>query len=168
MVEFMIIACPRSGTTWATNWLNTEKTRCYHDPLNYTHYRDLDSLPTKKILGIADTTLPWFPDWLNEHPARKVILDRNLDEINESLARECGMPPIAPEMIRRLHRIEGLHVNWTELFINPEPIWKHLVDMPFDKERHETLVKMNVQNIHAKEPVDIKVATKIMRELWGF
>ena len=42
MIDFMVIGLPRTGTTWASNWLTTDSTQCYHDPLYHTHYEDWD------------------------------------------------------------------------------------------------------------------------------
>lgn len=85
MIDFMVIGLPRSGTAWAANWLTTDTTFCLHDPLAKYHHTELDGLVSDKRLGVACTGLWTQPEWLNAHPAKKVILHRPLEEINRSL-----------------------------------------------------------------------------------
>ena len=107
MIEFMVIAHPRSGTTWAANWLTTDTTLCLHDPLAYRHYAEWDDFESSKMLGVSDCGVCAFPDFLNSHPARKVILHRDRKEIAESL----GMPEflLSPD---HLDEIQGMHVHF--------------------------------------------------------
>jgi hypothetical protein len=149
MIEFMIVALPRSGTTWAANWLTTGALHCIHDPLRLAHYADWDAELScgGKRTGLACTGAWNWPEWLNAHPARKVILHRPLDEVTASLAR-IGLPGDAPlKGAPKLDEIEGLHVQWTDLFdaAGAAAIWAHLTGLPFDGLRHAALREMNVQ-----------------------
>lgn len=164
MIKFMIVSTPRCGTTWASNWLTTETTTCLHDLSNRVHYSEWDNIESKKTLGVACTAIGLLPDWLNKHPAKKVILHKPLNEVNESL-HKCGFPSISPQFANILDKVEGLHVDWKDLFNNPEPIWNHLIGTPFDKERHDNIKDMNVQNIFAKEVYDYRAVSKLMKEL---
>lgn len=141
MIEFMVIAYPRSGTTWAANWLSTDTTLCLHDPLWKRTYQDLDTIKSKKTLGISCTGIGLFPEWLNQHPARKVILHRHVDEVNKSLA-EIGLPPTA---VMKLDDISGMHVYWKDIFDSPRKIYEYLLELPFDEERHTELKSMEIQ-----------------------
>ena len=140
MIEFMLIAAPRSGTTWAANWLTTDTTVCLHDPLYKYHYSDLDSIHSDKVMGVSCTGLANFPDWLNKHPARKVIAHRKQEEISKSLSR-IGLPDVQLD----LTAIEGRHVVWHELFERPQLIYEYLLQKPFDAERHSLLKDMHMQ-----------------------
>jgi hypothetical protein len=135
MIQFMVIGAPRSGTAWAAEWLGA-----VHDPLWDRFYLDLDELSG----GISCTGLGMFPWWVNQHPARKVILHREPRDVNASLNRlNCGSCP--PEVFEGLAKIEGMHVPWTDLWDKPQPIWEHLIGFGFDERRHTLLKTVNIQ-----------------------
>lgn len=138
----MLLGMPRSGTTWASNWLTTDTTLCLHDPLFQYHYDELDSIESDKTLGVSCSGLFLFPDWVNAHPARKVIVHRDIAEIGASLER-IGLPATA--WATSLDRLSGIHVHWTKLFDAPHFIYEYLLQRPFDTERHALLKAINVQ-----------------------
>lgn len=144
MISFMVIGAPRSGTSWAANWLTTDKTLCLHDPLFKHHFLELDDIKSSRALGVSCTGLAMFADFVNQHPAPKVVLHRDIDEINSSL-ENIGMPILPKSWPHLLDRIHGLHVIWTELFDNPAPIYRHLFGSDHDHERHEILRELEVQ-----------------------
>lgn len=141
----MVIGAPRSGTAWASVFLTTEHSVCLHDPLWDHYYKDLDKIPCAgKQLGIACTGFGFYPEWLNHHPARKVVLHRELSELVAS-AKRLGMPPPEATLLAKLHQIQGLHVDWTDLFENPLPLYEYLLRAPFvDRERHRQLVALKI------------------------
>lgn len=144
MIEFMVIAAPRSGTTWAANWLTTDTTLCLHDPLWHRQYFELDSIQSKKMLGISCTAIALLPEYVNKHPARKVILHRNLDEVNQSLIA-IGSPALTKIWEGALEQIIGRHCDWREIFDSPKDIYEYLLGLPFDEERHAELSKIEMQ-----------------------
>lgn len=146
MIDFMIIAAPRSGTAWAANWLTTERTLCLHDPLFERHYSEIEDLAEPgREFGVACTGLANFPEWLKSHPAKKVILQRRPDQVNAA-CDSLGLPPVPQEFFDNLMKIDGLHVPWTWLFNKPENIHRYLFgDRPFDARRHQLLASLNVQ-----------------------
>lgn len=162
----MVIGLPRSGTTWAANWLCTDRTHCIHDALNVHHYADLDLIESGKILGVADTGLWAFPAWLEAHTARKVILHRNLDEIAASL-ESIGLPPIPPNAGAVLDNIEGMHIPWTDLWEwdKASAIYNYLTGLEFDAERHEELRQMNISPSLARVRRDKGVGRRLMSEI---
>lgn len=146
MIEFMVIGLPRSGTTWLSNWLTTDTTLCLHDPTASYTLPDLDALTSTKTLGIADTALALNPKWVNDHSARKLVLIRDHEEINESLAN-AGLPLLDPILSKRLLEIKAPHILFQDLF-NPataQKIYEYLTLKPFDAERHKYLTELNVQ-----------------------
>lgn len=143
MIAFMVIAAPRSGTAWAANWLTTDTTLCIHEPLTRWSQEQLDGIASTKTLGIACTVLARSPDFVNAHPARKVILHRPEREVRASMA---NLRIAGDYDFRALDRIEGRHCDWRELFTDPGSIYTYLLGKAFDAERHRELVGMNVQN----------------------
>lgn len=159
----MVIGLPRSGTTWTANWLTTDTTLCIHDPLYKFHYSDFDRIPSKKTLGIACTGLYAFPDFVNSHPARKVILRRNINEINDSLEK-IGVPFIHREAEEMIDKLNGWHVNWDVIFKEPQDIYEFLLQKPFDFERHKFLNELNIQPNFETLIVDKSLTKKFMEE----
>lgn len=165
-IEFMVIAAPRSGTTWAANWLTTDTTICIHDPLIKMPKEDLLTLESEKRIGVSCTGLALFPDWLNAHPARKVILRRDLSEIDESLQR-IGMTAIRKQWDGVLDRINGVHMDWREMFIQPRYMYEYLLDKPFDPERWAILRETNVQPHFESLVVNKQATARFMADLRG-
>lgn len=166
MIEFMILSAPRCGSTWAANWLTTDGTLCLHDPLWNWHYSELDKLESSKVLGVACTGLYHFPEWLNKHPARKVILHRPISEINESL-RALGMPETDPASLENLGRVKGLHVYWDAIFKDPAPIYEFLLQKPFDAERHREIAQIEMQPHFNGLTINPEVTKKLRAELFN-
>lgn len=164
MISFMLIAAPRSATTWASAWLTTDTTLCLHDPLWKHHYSELDAIESSKVLGIACTGIALFPEWVNAHPARKVVLHRDFAEVDASLVK-IGLTPCSPQWEGVLDQIRGVHLDWKDLFERPRAIYEYLLDKPFDAERHRELVEMNVQPAFAKLSIDRSATSRLIREL---
>ncbi len=164
MIEFMIIAAPRSGTTWASNWLTTDSTLCLHDPLLSWTKEQLDGLQSERTMGIACTAIGMFPQWLDAHPARKVILHRDLDEVDASLER-IGMTPVGRYWSGVLGQLNGLHVPWRNLFDDPAPIYEYLLQRPFDAERHAYLRDINIQPNFQTLHIDRAATGRLMRDM---
>ncbi len=160
MIDFMVIGLPRSGTAWAANWLTTDTTLCLHDPLAKYHHTELDGLVSDKRIGVACTGLWMVPEWVNAHPAKKVILHRPIEAINQSLDG-VGLPPVG---YIDLGRLDGLHVDYEAMWLDPEPIWEHLTGKPMDWERHSLLSSLNVQVDFERSTVDQAVVQRYLGE----
>lgn len=170
MLDFMVIGLPRSGTTWAANWLTTAATHCVHDPLRLARFPDWDqALPQPgKVCGVACTGAWARPAWLNAHPARKLVLHRALEQVAASLAR-LGLPAPTLGASAMLREVEGLHVPYTDLFDRAAAaaIWTHLTGLAFDGARHAALVEMNVQPAFATLRLDAHAVRGLVAELRG-
>lgn len=144
MIEFMVLSAPRSGSTWASNWLTVGDKICLHDPLNNYSKEELDDIEINgKTIGIACTGLYLEPNWVNEHPAKKIILHRSETEIHESIRKTGGQIPVIKR--NNLHRINGLHLHYSELFTNGIKIWKYFFpEEELDRVRYNLLRNMQV------------------------
>jgi hypothetical protein len=107
----------------------------------------LNGMPTGgKAFGISCTALPLFPDYVNKHPAPRVILHRPVDEINASLDK-LGLSGLSAEWHGKLQNLVGWHLDYTALF-DPDQakkIYEYLLDKPFDYQRHQLLREMQVE-----------------------
>jgi hypothetical protein len=164
MLDFMLIAAPRSATTWAANWLTTDSTLCLHDPLLKWTKEELLALESPKRLGVACTGLALFPEWVNAQTARKVILHRPLAEIDQSL-QSIGMTPVSEHWNGVLERIIGVHLDWRDLFTRPQYIYEYLLDLPFDPQRWALLREMNVQPHFQELTINRTATAQLMNEL---
>lgn len=151
MMDFIIVSLPRSGSTWATNWLTTSETYCAHDPIYTSHPDDLDRDITAaakgRKAGMACTGTGWlWPHWVNAHPAKTLILRRPLIEVQPSL-QTIGWPELPNEAEARLETVHGWHVPYTDLFdpAQAAKIWQWLTGLPFDSARHAQLVQMRIE-----------------------
>jgi len=142
MMRFFVIGAPRSGTAWCANWLTDNGIVCHHDPLWDYHYSQFDDLPGEN--GIACTGMALFPDWLNNHPAPKVILHRAPWEIQASL-QALGFPSCKQVLFDNLWRVRGMHVDWRWLFSrNAIEIHRHLKIGEMNMRRWNMLKDMRV------------------------
>lgn len=163
MISFMVIGAPRSGTTWAANWLTTDSVHCIHDPLYHTHYEDWDKLECGVPLGVSCTGIWRWPDWVNSHPSKKVILHRDIGEVDESLV-SIGLPAIGSA---DLGSIQGLHVNYLDLFEERAAleIWEYLIGPGFNRLRHQELRLIEMQPHFLGLSVGPDVTRRLRKEL---
>lgn len=174
MLDFMVIGLPRSGTTWVANWLTTRETFCLHDPLYSHHYSDLDGLKLggadAKTVGVSCTALWRWGDWVNNHPAKKLIVHRDIEAINRSLS-QLGLPAMRERDAQALHDLSGPHVHFDDLFCDQDAaamIWDHLIPgVPFDPARHGLLSRTIVSPDFGRQRVDRGVVARLYSELSG-
>lgn len=88
-----------------------------------------------------------YPEWVLPHPAKKVILYRDIDDINNSLTR-LGLATI--ERIKHIARLDALKnipvFKYEHLFDSSmAKIMATHLGVPFDAYRHDLLIQMNVQ-----------------------
>lgn len=144
----MILGGPRSATTWAANWLTTGETVCLHDPLFEYLPRQLESMtfPGRRF-GFSCTSATLYPDWVNMQKCPKVVLVREISDINNSL-RGLGLVELIPEKhLARLAAVKNAKfVPYDYLFTatGAEIIAKH-IGVPFDAVRHNILTQMRVE-----------------------
>lgn len=165
-LDFIIVGLPRSGTTWASNWLTTEHSICWHDATGHELPIELDAKPSsKRYRGISCTGAWMWKDWFERHPAKKIILERDYNEINASLI-ELGIPALGDSEFAAFEALKGPRIPFTDLFENPEGIWKYLLpDLPFDAERHAELLKMNIQPIDRVQVPDADFIRRALADL---
>lgn len=141
----MVLGAPRSATAWCANWLSTDKTLCIHEPLARWPMGKLNDIKSSKVLGIACTVLCQMPDFVNAHPARKLILHRDPDEVRASMKR---LNIQGDYDFTALDKVRGMHCHWRKVFTDPEPIYTYLLNAKMDVERHTELLEFNVQNMN--------------------
>jgi hypothetical protein len=167
----MVLGGPRSGTTWAANWLTTDTTICLHDPLlEYTIERlQRLTFPGGQSLGISCTSAMLYPDWVNAQRCPKVVLHRPIAEINRSL-RELGLVELIPERHEaRLDAIKGpgvLHCPYEHMYTpTGGRVLAHHLRVPFDQSRHHCLTQMRVEPMWKHLSVGKEAAMQLVKRI---
>lgn len=169
MISFMVLGGPRSATTWAANWLTTDTTVCLHDPLlEYTPARlHKMTFPGGKRFGISCTASSLYPEWVNLQKCPKVVLVRDIGEINNSL-RSLGLVELIPARHEaRLAAIEkAMWVPYEYLFMTDSAatIAKHL-GVPFDACRHDILRQMRIEPCWASLNIGKEAAQALIKRI---
>jgi hypothetical protein len=146
MIDFAVISGERSASTWTANWLTTDDTICYHDPMLRWTLDELSHLkvPGKRV-GISCTAQGHFPEWINRQLCPVIVLHREHAEIEASWSK-IGVQPFQSKPDLTL--VAGSHWTWASVF-SPEvakAMWEYLIPgKPFDLGRHHELVNMHVQ-----------------------
>jgi len=162
MIDFMIIALPRSRTTWLSNFLTTDKTFCYHDPLaEMSSYKEILELKTDRITGIADTGVGYFD--LSMFPCRKLIIERNLEDVNREMSKMLNIPVDMSDLQRRIEDIDGVRIQFDDINARLQDIWEYCTGLPYDALRGESLKNYNVQIMHL--PLDADRLNSLRKEI---
>jgi hypothetical protein len=167
MIDFMVLSAPRSASTWAANWLTTHRTLCLHDPLLEHTVEELDGIPhAQATFGISCTALPLCHAWVDAHAARKLVLHRDIADIDASLKR-IGLTALSRHWTGALERLRGMHVHYLDLFqaSSAKRIWEYLTETDFDPGRHRHLTRMRVTPYHPKVPIDAECARDFRRRI---
>lgn len=154
MIDFMVLALPRSGSAWVANLLTTDTSLCIHESAMDYHTTDLDAMEYNGTLGIAETSAFIRVDELNLHSAKKLIIDRPFDDINKSIA-ELGFKAMPSYSADLMIQLKGYRIAYKDLFnyeIMSEAYY-YLLRKELNQERHKMLCQMNIQNTAAIERV---------------
>jgi len=164
----MVLGGPRSGTTWAANWLTTDTTMCLHDPLLEYKIEFLQRLRFDgKKLGISCTSATLYPEWVNAQRCPKVVLVRDIHEINRSL-EELGLVQLIPAKHEaRLAAVkDALFIDYEKMFTHTggQMICDHL-GLPFSADRHDLLSQMRIEPMWARLNVGKEAAAALVKRI---
>lgn len=171
-LDFLVFGLPRSMTTWAANWLTTDNTICWHDPAAVMPPWQCDQRSSSKRYRGMSCTGSWlFTDWVNEHPAPTLVIERPVEEVNASLQR-LGLEPLADELLERFSWLPGVRVSCKDLLDGAvaRDVWNYLLpDVPYDVERHMQLRDMVVLTDVSSIPTaaDVERLRHMLREAYG-
>lgn len=170
MLDFIIVGLPRSGTTWLANWLNTDTVYCAHDPLYKLHYSDwhrenfgVDQNVNQ--MGVACTGVWRWPEWVNNHPARKIIMQRNISQVEYSMAN-AGMPKLPVNASEKLALIQGHSILFSDLFtIESLQSISDYLQISFNRKRSLELLNMTVNSDWQKKKRQSTTQPKLIDDL---
>lgn len=169
MLDFLVLSLPRSGSTWAANWLTTGGALCLHDPLAHRTQADLLNFSLRRVgsVGAACTALWLWPDWCARHARRVLILDRDPASSQNDLYR-LGLPLLPDWAIAKFAAMPGLRVPYTDLFDHQlaPAIWRHLRPREdFDHDRYNELVDMSIEPDFRVWRPNLDLTDSIFRDL---
>lgn len=147
-MNFALLGLPRSGTTWAANWLTDQGALCLHDPLSDYTPAELLRLDLGRPLGIACTGLWAFPQAVAALRCPVVIVERDPAEVAASL-RAMGLE-MPRALLGRFRAAPGHRVPFADLWSEDGAarVWTMLrPDAPFDLDRYRLLRDWRVSPI---------------------
>jgi hypothetical protein len=144
-MNFFIFSLPRSGSAWLSVFLTGADSYCYHELTIEQDWPLVAGSRKEQLIGAVDTAAILDPKKIYDlYPHIDYYsLVRNKEDINKSLRRvglgkfnanKYPLPPHTPIFYEKLHDIGYLN-----------HIWDAIIGTPFDKERAERLVDMNIQ-----------------------
>ena len=165
--NFMILGLPRSRTCWLSNFMTTTAVYCHHELVGYCsskeEYRDKMDLDYEYV-GDSDTAGLLLH---NDYDCPKVIIHRDINDVHTSLVKLFGYnKEFLPSLYKwqgMLKQVDGLHIDFNEIDNNLEQIWKHCVDLPYDKLRAEKLMntKIEAKHLNMFENIDFLLSLEV-------
>jgi hypothetical protein len=152
-LDFIVVAYPRSGSTWVANWLTTDRSLCLHDPFALGMPEAWPS--DDRLRGISCTGAYLLGDWLGGYSCPLAIIERDRADCDASLTRiglQGGIP--TPQ----LAALDGYRIAFDDLWQEDAArgLWAHLLpSVPFDVIRHRLLCDMQVQPHMGKWAPDV-------------
>jgi hypothetical protein len=143
-LDFMVLAYPRSGTTWAANWLTTDRSLCLHDPWSI-------GMPATwphdgRTRGIACTGSYLMPKWLAQYDVPTLVIERERDDCDASMAKIGLTAGDVPQSM--IDDVPAYRIAFDDLFneVVAREVWEFLLPrVPFDSIRYRLLQTMQVQ-----------------------
>lgn len=135
MRRFFIYSTPRSGSAWLSNFLTYDGSFCQHEPLaNDRAFNFLDY----PVSGAVDTGAA-FIKYAPPEGTNIFHLARNHAEVKESL-KNIGLNSYDLSAYKSGFRYSDLFdIDYLEV------LWGIVTGLPFDRNRAEMLIEMNVQ-----------------------
>jgi len=144
VIDFAIVALPRSGTAWMANLLTTDGIVCWHDPLaTLRNPNDVIGLNG----GISDTGMCLYPELINA-VKKKIVIVRDRYQCEYSLKKIGVNLPFLDLAESRLNLIKAdIVVKFDDLFgyEAANKIHEFCIGKPLSKDRHALLNGLNVQ-----------------------
>lgn len=135
MRRFFIYSTPRSGSAWLSNYLTYAGSFCQHEPLVHGNGVYFPSYP---VSGAIDTGAA-FIGYVPPEGVEIFHLARDKQEVADSLKR-IGLKSYDLSAYRSGFRYRDLFdINYLEV------LWGLVTKLPFDRNRTEALIEMNVQ-----------------------
>ena len=164
-MNFFILGLPRSRTAWLANFMTYGVSFCYHEGIDgcRTVQAYADKLGSSK--GDATTGAVLFD--LDKHfpKAKKLIIEGDIDKAIEYAEDTYKLDnrDWLCYMKSRLDKAQGMRINFNDIDSNLQDIWEYLSDEPFNADRANVLLNMNIQKQNPYK-FDLDAAASISHE----
>ena len=155
------MALPRSRTKWLAKFMSYDGQHCFHEGLN-----GCASLSdyANKIEGCGDsnTGLAFYDYEEYIDPSTKIIvIDSDITKaVNYAkMKHNTDITDMMTKVKNRLDNIDALHIDFNNIDKSLKKMWEYVSDKPYDKERGETLAKINIQ-VASDYAIDIDAMTE--------
>jgi len=166
-LDFIVLAYPRSGTTWLANWLTTDHSLCLHDPWAIGTPETWLPHFNLNFSGISCTVSALLPEWLQGYSCPIAIIERDRRDCDASLAAAGLMVPgevvtaALDDVNARRFAFDAL---WTE--DGARALWAHLLPhLPFNAKRYRLLRGMQIQPTPDQLAADVAGAERTFSDL---
>lgn len=143
-LDFIVVALPRSGTTWLSNLLTTERSLCIHDPF---YYGEPETWPHDgRRRGICCTVAYVIPGFIESCACPVVVLERDPADCDKSMAA-LGWPATTL-VLDKFNALPWPRVPFADLWDEDKVqlLWDYLLPgLIFDRIRYRLLRDMQVQ-----------------------
>ena len=150
-LNYFIIGLPRSRTAWLSVFMSQSSKNCIHDGFNGCN--NLEEYWDKLGDGGDSSTGLMMIDIIKHRPDSPVVVIEKSEKELERCIKWCeetyGLDyrDHIYELHDKIRKIEGLHINQSEINSNLERIWSHLVNDKWHK-RYSVLKELNIQTMN--------------------
>lgn len=135
MRRFFIYSTPRSGSAWLSNFLTYGGSFCQHEPMADGSGVYFPEYPVSGAIDTGAALIGYKPP----EGVEIFHLARDRDEVVSSL-QKIGLKPYDLSAYKSGFRYRDLFdINYLEV------LWGLVTHLPFDRNRAEMLIEMNVQ-----------------------
>ncbi len=151
MRKFFIFSLPRSGSSWLSVFLSGAGCYCYHEPLadgTFSAFEDRLCLRPELCAGAIDTSAYQLPVEV-PRDFHKFVLVREPSQIQRSLKMKGwsmgNINSVQDQMLEAAGNAIQIEYSKLNDIKYLSWVWNQIVGTPFDSERAEYLLEMNIQ-----------------------
>lgn len=141
----LIAGLPRSRTAWLSVFMSQSGVYFHHEALNGCHsiaeYKE-------KVKGCGDSSTGLISSGLTDN-CKLVIINKTDDQIKRCIEWcdsefNVNSKSFILAENEKLKKLNGLHINQSDINERLQDIWEYLVDTPWD-DKYARLIDLNIQ-----------------------
>lgn len=141
----MVVGLPRSRTAWLSVFMSQSDVYFYHEAINGCHsveeYKE-------KVKGCGDSSTGLVSLGLTQG-CKAVIINKTDEQIKQCIewcdhTYGIDSKSLILDTNSKLKKLDGLHVNQSDINSRLKDIWCYLVDTPWN-DKYRELINLNIQ-----------------------